>query len=107
MSGDDRGDFVLLWEFEVAPHAAAAFRRAYGPEGAWVALFRRAPGYVETRLLEDRERPGRFVTLDRWRDEGAWNAFRERFAAEYEALDAAGEGWTEAERRIGAFEERR
>jgi heme-degrading monooxygenase HmoA len=107
MGGGDRGDFVILWEFEVAPHAADAFRRAYGPDGAWVALFRRAPGFVETRLLEDRARPGRFVTLDRWQDEGAWRAFRERFAAEYEALDAAGAGWTGAERRLGEFEERR
>jgi heme-degrading monooxygenase HmoA len=106
MNDGDRGGFVLLWEFEVAPHAADAFRRAYGPDGAWVELFRRAPGYVETRLLEDRARPGRFVTVDRWRDAESWTAFRERFAAEYEALDAAGEGWTQVERRIGEFEDR-
>jgi heme-degrading monooxygenase HmoA len=98
--------FVILWEFVVAPHAAAAFRRAYGPDGAWVELFRRAPGHIETFLLEDRTSPGRFVTLDRWTDAAAWQAFRHRFAAEYEALDRAGEGWTESERLLGEFEER-
>ena len=97
------GGFVVAWEFRVRAEAVAAFLRAYGPDGDWVALFRRGDGFVATELLADRAEPGRYVTLDRWRDEAAYRAFRERFAREYAALDAACEGWTTRETPLGAF----
>ncbi len=81
---------------------AAAFEAAYGPAGAWVALFCRAPARLGTELLADGS--GRYLTLDRWRDRAAYDAFRQSAAADYATLDAACEALTAAEREIGAFE---
>ena len=95
--------FVIVWEFVVAKAAVPDFCRAYGPEGDWVTLFRRGTGHVETLLLEDGATAGRYVTVDRWTSAVAHEAFRQRFAAEYAALDAACAAWTESERMIGEF----
>lgn len=96
--------YMYAWEYEVAPEHQAAFLEAYGPEGTWVQLFRGAPGYVRTELFRDRARANRFVTLDYWESESAWRAFRERFAAEFEALDARCARITQHEAELGRFE---
>ena len=93
---------VIIWEFTVRPESVAAFEAAYGPAGAWVALFRRAPGYLATELLTAGD--GRYLTLDRWTDRAAYAAFRQSTAADYAALDARCESLTAAEREIGTFE---
>jgi heme-degrading monooxygenase HmoA len=98
------GDYVYLWEYRVVPESAAAFERVYGPEGEWVRLFRRAAGYRDTTLYRDRADPGRYVTVDRWRSREAFDVFRARFAAEFEALDARCEALTLREREVGRFE---
>ena len=82
---DDR--YSYLWEYTVAPDQEAEFLAHYAPDGTWADLFRRAPGYLGTELYRDREQPDRFLTLDHWRDEAAFRAFRSHFAAEFEALD--------------------
>lgn len=93
---------VVIWEFTLRPEHASAFEAAYGPAGAWVALFRRAPAYLGTELLADGS--GRYLTLDRWRDRAAYDAFRRSAAADYRSLDAACDSLTAAEREIGAFD---
>jgi heme-degrading monooxygenase HmoA len=93
---------VIIWEFTVRPEQAPGFEEAYGPAGAWVALFRRAPGYLGTELLS--AGGGRYLTLDRWADRAAYAAFRESAAADYAALDAHCETLTAGEREIGVFE---
>ncbi|MBI5502095.1 MAG: antibiotic biosynthesis monooxygenase [Deltaproteobacteria bacterium] len=103
MGGVDYG-YSYVWEYVVRGEHAADFLRTYGPDGDWVRLFRRAPGYVSTELLRDRVRPGRFVTVDRWRSKEDWEAFRSAFGAEYEAIDARCEGWTAHEAELGCFE---
>ncbi len=100
-----RAGFVALWEYRVRPEHAADFERVYGPAGDWARLFRSAPGYIETALCRDARDALRYVTLDRWDSEQAWRAFRERFAGEYEALDAACAAWTTSERELGRFAE--
>lgn len=100
---DATGAHVVLWEFTVPAAQEAAFREAYGPGGDWAALFRRAPGYLGTLLLADEASPNRYVTLDRWIDAASYRAFRDRFADEYAALDAACEALTGVEREIGSF----
>jgi heme-degrading monooxygenase HmoA len=102
---ESTGHFMYAWEYRVRPEAEAEFRRVYGPDGAWVRLFRRATGHVETRLYRDRASRDRFVTIDHWESEAAFRTFRERFAVEFEALDAACEELTSAETRLGEFEE--
>ena len=96
--------FVYLWEYVVPPENQAEFEREYGPEGAWVALFSKAPGYLDTVLLRDRSRSNRFLTIDRWESEQAHAEFREAFSAEFEKLDARCERLTGSETLIGHFQ---
>ena len=45
---DGTSMFVILWEFEVKPGYEKSFQTVYGPEGAWVQLFRRDSHYHMT-----------------------------------------------------------
>lgn len=99
------GAYVYIWAFRVAEQRRDAFEQAYGAGGAWAALFAQADGYVGTSLLADRAVPGRYLTIDRWRDEAAYRAFRERFGERYAALDRACEGLTEHEEALGSYVE--
>lgn len=94
---------VALWAFEVRPGSEGAFEEAYGSRGAWVRLFRRGRGFVETRLLREEGRSGHYLTLDVWESEGAYQRFRADFAADYAALDQECEGLTVAERSLGTY----
>ncbi|HEY7840607.1 MAG TPA: antibiotic biosynthesis monooxygenase [Gammaproteobacteria bacterium] len=96
--------YMYVWEFIVATEHVAAFEQAYGPDGDWVRLFRRAEGYLRTELLKDPSRPGRYLTVDAWASRGQWEEFRTQFAKEFEALDAQCEGWTVSEPEIGRFD---
>ena len=93
-----------MWEYFVTPEHTKAFLDAYCDSGAWVQLFRRAPGYIRTELHQDGSQPQRYVTIDYWESEAACKAFRSEFSREFEDLDAKGESWTAAEREIGRFQ---
>lgn len=95
--------YVYVWEFRVAPERVQEFLAAYGPDGAWSLLFRKAAGYIETILLQDQTIPGRFVTIDRWSSQSAHDAFLAELRAEYEALDRACESLTQSENSLGSF----
>lgn len=95
--------YVYLWEFRVAPEHQEEFARRYGSDGDWAQLFRRASGYVGTELLRDRADRGRFVTIDRWRDEASYRQFRLEFADGYAALDRDCDQLTISETLIGEF----
>lgn len=95
--------YVYIWEYNVRPESMPEFERLYGPEGAWVELFRRQDGYVRTELYRDTKMPGRYVTIDYWRSEEDCRTFRRVFASEFEALDDRGERLTVAEDLIGEF----
>lgn len=97
--------YAYAWEFQVKPGKEAAFEAHYGPAGTWARLFRESGGYIETLLLRDRAVPGRYLTVDRWRSEAAYLAFRSAFSRQYEALDCACEDLTAGERPLGAFDE--
>ena len=77
-----------------------AFAEAYSADGPWGELFGRAGGFLGTELYRDSDRPGRFLTIDRWRDEQAWQAFLTVFRPDYETLDARLEGIAAAERSL-------
>lgn len=98
------GRFSYVWEFDVPAEAETEFLAHYGPGGTWARLFRRAPGYLDTQLYRDRRLAGRYLTVDHWRDEAAFRAFRREFAAEFETLDRACEGLTRREAHLGDFE---
>jgi heme-degrading monooxygenase HmoA len=94
---------VILWEFEPKQGKSEEFERTYGPGGDWAWLFARSPDYRGSDLL----RPvadGPYITVDRWTSAAAYDAFRERWPAEYAALDQRCEALTERETMIGRFE---
>ena len=95
--------YIYLWEFIVAPEHTREFEYAYGDDGDWVQLFRRAPGYLRTELIRHRDHPNRYLTIDYWESEAAYAAFRSQFSKEFAALDATCAAWTTSEREIGRF----
>ena len=95
--------YAIVWEFQVPPDHAAEFEAAYSPCGPWAQLFEQAEGFLGVELLCCTDRTGRYLTIDRWQSRSAFEAFRSRFAAEYEALDKRLEGLAVTETRIGAF----
>jgi heme-degrading monooxygenase HmoA len=95
--------YSYIWEFRVKADSEVAFEKAYGPEGVWVRLFSKADGYLRTELHRDLEVPGRYITVDFWKSEAAFQAFRARFVAEFDELDARCEELTEAETPLGSF----
>lgn len=97
--------YICIWEYEVGAESRSQFELHYGGEGTWVQLFRRAEGFLDTRLLADRGNAGRYLTLDRWRSEAAYRQFRSTFAAEYAQLDAICDALTQSERLIGEYAE--
>ena len=98
-----RTGFTALWEFTVQPARQAEFESHYGPDGTWARLFRCAPGYLGSELLRDATSPLRYVTIDRWESEAAWQKFRREFGAEYERLDREFEGLTTREAPLGKY----
>jgi hypothetical protein len=92
--------FLVEWEFLPAAGRTDEFVAAYGADGPWVALFRRADGYLGTDLVALSERPGWFRTVDRWTSPQAYAAFRSAYAAEYRAVDLACERLTAEERPV-------
>jgi len=95
--------FTYIWEYRVPPENADQFHRLYGSQGAWVQLFERAAGFVETTLYRDRTDHLRYVTVDRWESEAAFTEFRSAFAAEFDRLDRDGERLTTDETQWGEF----
>jgi len=94
---------VVIWRYEVKPAREDAFRELYGPDGEWARLFATDPAYLGTELLKDSGDGHTYLTLDRWRDRAAYEAFLARREAEYAALDAQGMALTASEERIGIF----
>lgn len=90
----------IEWEFRPAPEHLDEFLATYGPDGAWVALFRSAGGFLGTKLSPIAGRPGWYRTIDCWRAALAHAAFLAAYAAEYRALDARCERLTLEERRV-------
>ena len=93
--------YVVIWEYEVRPDASMRFEAMYGPQGEWVALFRRYPGCIATELL--RGDGDRYLSIDRWESGQAYERFQRQAQEDYARLDAAGDALTLAERRIGAY----
>jgi hypothetical protein len=95
--------FVVVWRFEVAEDNIAAFEAAYGPNGPWGQLFRKSSHYLDTELLRDAYVPGSYLTIDRWKSEGEFRAFRREHDQEYETLDRECGALTSKEERVGAY----
>jgi len=97
--------YRLLWQFETDPERREAFEAAYGPDGPWADLFRRAAGFLGTELFRETAGSCRYVTIDRWTSRAAYDAFRLLHAAAYTALDARCEALTLDEVFLGDGED--
>ncbi len=95
--------FAAIWEYEVRAGCEAQFLALYGGDGAWVALFRGHEGYIGTELLRDAGNGSRFVTIDRWESEAAYEAFLAAAKPAYARIDAQGDALTAQERAVGRF----
>jgi quinol monooxygenase YgiN len=95
--------YTYIWEYEVPAETEAEFLVHYTPSGTWAQLFRRSPGYLSTELYRDRVHPDRFVTIDHWLGEAAFQEFRSRFGAEFDALDRQCAHLTRREILVGHF----
>ena len=102
LKGDE---FIVVWEFWISPGQQARFAEVYGPAGDWAKLFERDSAYRGTRLIRDGREPRRYLTLDLWASEKAYDAFKHIHAGAYQALDAKCESLTERETEIGRFME--
>ncbi len=94
---------LIVWQFRPVPGREEDFVRAYGADGAWAALFRKAKGYRESVLAEDAADPGRFLVLDWWESESSFEAFKSEHGREYEALDERCEALCAEEHPLGRF----
>jgi quinol monooxygenase YgiN len=99
---DDWG-FLIMFEFQVRPGMDKQFEKVYGAKGDWARLFRQDASFLATELVRDLIARRTYVTLDFWTSQKAYDAFRKRNLAEYEAFDRKCEDLTESEREIGKF----
>ncbi|HTD28151.1 MAG TPA: antibiotic biosynthesis monooxygenase family protein [Xanthomonadaceae bacterium] len=93
---------IVLWEYDARPGLDDAFEQLYGAQGEWAALFREHDGFVSTELLRA-DRPHRYLSIDRWESESAYQAFLAAASARYAQIDARGDALTTDERRIGRY----
>ena len=99
------GRFAYIWQYTIDPAHKQAFLAAYEPQGEWARLFSRDAAYIETVLLRDDKREDRYMTIDYWTSRSDRDAFRERYAIEFEELDGRCEAFTKEEQFIGDFQE--
>jgi heme-degrading monooxygenase HmoA len=95
--------YLVVWEYSVAEPCRAEFERTYGGKGDWVQLFQKADGFLGSELYRDEKALHRYITIDRWVSQVAYEQFMHEHQAEYKALDQLCEQLTENQTRIGGF----
>ena len=97
------GVYVAIWEFTARPDARQEFENFYGPDGAWVQLFRRSKSFLRTELFRDRNAENHYVTMDCFSSKEGYDDFLRQFRQEYDALDRRCERLREGQKEIGVF----
>lgn len=97
------GLFIYIWRYRIDPRHRREFLAAYAPDGDWARLFRLDASYVETRLLQDADDPDRYMTIDVWQSQADRDAFRTRYAREFDEIDRRCEAYTLEETLVGDF----
>ena len=98
------GVMVRVWEYDVPETSRAEFERRYGAAGDWAQLFSSCDCFRGTELFASLSDPGRYLTVDRFTDEGAWRAFLTEHRDAYAGLDAATKGPTTDECELAGGE---
>jgi heme-degrading monooxygenase HmoA len=96
--------YLIVWEFRVKAGPQTQFEQVYGHDGTWAQFFRRSEGYLGTELVQDLKDSARYLTLDFWTSQSAYERFREQHLPEYQAIDRQCEAMTEGEVELGRFE---
>jgi hypothetical protein len=99
----NRWGYMVIWEFAVKPGMEARFENVYGPSGDWVRLFQQDSNHLRTELIRVQGASPRYLTLDFWKSEAAYDRFRQKHLGEYEAIDQNCELMTEGERKLATF----
>jgi len=99
----DAWGYLIIWEYRVGGGMESRFEQIYGSDGDWAQFFRRDPAYLGTELIRDAKADRSYVTLDLWASHAAYEEFRQRHGAEYEAIDQKCGEMTEQEREVGRF----
>jgi len=95
---------LVVWEYRVNPEHVEEFEAMYRPDGPWVELFHRSPGFVSTTLMRDIRGGQRYMVSDRWSSLEAYEHFRAEHAEAYAALDARGRRLYQSENEVGRFD---
>ena len=93
---------IRVWEYDVPEGSVADFERVYGPKGRWAQLFSSSDGFEGTELFASLSTPGRYLTVDRFRDEASWREFQTKHRDAYLELDAETEVLTLDERELAS-----
>jgi len=95
--------FQSIWEYEIQDNFRSEFIEAYESLGSWAKLFKQCKGYIKTELLQDFDRPNRFITIDYWQSQSTFSAMKNTIAEEYDKLDKQCDAYTISENHIGVF----
>jgi heme-degrading monooxygenase HmoA len=96
-----RVNFVAVFLYEVEPANAEAFEAVYGPDGEWARFFQRGDGYEHTELWR---RADRYLVIDRWRSEAAYEDFLRANADEYRRRSRQTTRLYVSEQALGRYE---
>ena len=87
--------YLIVWEYHIKEDCTGDFKKIYGANGDWVELFQKESGYAGTELLQDEQDPQRYLRIDRWISQEAY----ERFHSQHQ--DARCRELTESESLLG------
>ncbi|MDN5205303.1 hypothetical protein QQ008_28220 [Fulvivirgaceae bacterium BMA10] len=95
--------FVAIWKYEVDLNRLEQFEELYGQKGKWVALFKKATGYINTELVKDTSSKNVYISLDKWESQALYEQFYEENKSTIDSIDKEGDELTLSETNIGWF----
>src|SRR5947209_6770117 len=93
---------ALVWRYEVDDESRAAFEAAFGPTGAWAALFARGEGFRGQELFRCED--GSYLALIAWRSREDFDALQRDHAQDFTSLYAETEALRRCAHRMGEYE---
>lgn len=94
---------IIIWKYEVKPSKLNSFISHYSSEGTWARLFQRSPEYLGTEFGKVDGHDNVYITIDRWKSQNAFEAFKAANRDEYEKLDELCGEFTVTEQLVGSF----
>ena len=95
--------FVAIWKYEVDLNRLEQFEELYGQNGKWVALFKKAAGYINTELVKGISSKNIYISLDKWESQALYEKFYEENKSTIDSIDKEGDELTLSETKIGWF----